>query len=74
MCTIDACPSYASGAGCCMNAEEEDAALEEMLVTLRAERGQKDQTLLGIGFQEVVPHTAEFSSNCTLNSKRYETI
>lgn len=55
-----------------MNTEEEEADLEEMLVTLRAERGQKDQTPLGNGFQEVVRHTAEFSCNCTLNSKWYE--
>lgn len=57
-----------------MKVEEEAAALEEMLATPRAKKGQKDQMPLGTGFLEVVPHTAELRSNCTLNSKGYDRI
>lgn len=49
LCTTKALRSHAGGAGCWMNPEDE-APWEEMLVTSRAERGQKDQ----------LPHSTEF--------------
>lgn len=45
------------------------ATLEEVLVTLRAERDQKDPAPRGTEFQAVLSHTGKFSGNCSLHSK-----